>query len=91
MHVCVIPDEGENLRLNENSEKSSDLTYHKKDADTDTSSYDRVLNVLKKLDTLYGPTMQRMHKPVVEGNYKFMGDIRVIPIMEHEDDEIRWE
>ena len=45
MHV--IPDEGESVRHNERS-KSSEFTYHKKDATTDTSEYDRVLNTLKK-------------------------------------------
>ena len=34
MHVHVIHDEGENVRQNEISEKSSEFTYHKKDADT---------------------------------------------------------
>ena len=30
--------------------------YHNKDADTDTSLYDGVLNKLKKIDTQYNPT-----------------------------------
>ena len=51
-----------------NSEKSSELTYLKKDADADTSAYGRELNALKKLDTSYKPTMQKMHNPVIEGN-----------------------
>ena len=34
--VHVIPDEGETVRLNKIYEKSSELTYHNKDADTDT-------------------------------------------------------
>ena len=37
MPVNIIPDEGEIVRLNEISEKSSDLTYLNKDAETDTS------------------------------------------------------
>ena len=52
MPVHVIYDEGERVRPNEISERSSDLTYLKKDADADTSAYDRVLIALKKLDTL---------------------------------------
>ena len=48
MPVHVIPDEGERVRPNENSEKSSDLIYLKKDIDADTSAYDRVLHSLKK-------------------------------------------
>ena len=50
--VHLIPDKGEIVRPNENSENSSEFMYHKKDADTYTSSYDRVLNALKKLDAL---------------------------------------
>ena len=84
MHL--IPDEGETVRPNEIYEKSSELTYLKKDADEDTSAYDRLFNALKKLDTEYNPTMQNMHDPVIEVNYKVTGDTRVIPIMEHEDD-----
>ena len=49
--VNVIPDEGESVRLNERL-KSSDFMYHKKDANTDTSEYDRVLNAFKKSCTL---------------------------------------
>ena len=33
--------------------------YHKKDDNTDTSEYDRVLNALKKLDNLYNMTMPK--------------------------------
>ena len=83
--VHVIPDEGERVRPNEISDKSSDLTYLNKDADADTSAYDRVLNGLEKLDKLYNPTMQKMHDPVIEVNYKVKVDTRVIPIVEHED------
>ena len=32
----------------------------------------------------------KMHDPVIEGNYKVTGDLRVIPILEHEDDKIQW-
>ena len=46
MHVNVIPDEVEIVRPNEISEMSSDLTYRKKDAYTDMSVYNRVLNAL---------------------------------------------
>ena len=55
MHI--IPDEGEIVRPDENSEKSSELMYHKKDSYTDTSSYGRLLNSLKKIDTSHNPTM----------------------------------
>ena len=41
--------------------------YHKKKADTDTSAYDRVRNVLKNVDTSYNTTMLKMHKPINEG------------------------
>ena len=68
MHV--ISDEGEIVRPNENS-KSSDLMYQKKDTKTYTSLYDRVLNALKKLDTLYNLTVTRMNQPV---KYKATGD-----------------
>ena len=37
MTVHVMPDEVENVRPKENSEKSSDFTYHNKDDDTGTS------------------------------------------------------
>ena len=69
---------------------SSGIMYLKKDTDSDTSEYDRVLNSLKKLDTSYNPTMQKMHDTVIEGNYKVTGDMRVIPIVDHKDDEIQW-
>ena len=39
MTVHVIPDEGERVRPDRNSEKSSEFTHHKQDADTDTSLY----------------------------------------------------
>ena len=52
MPVHVIPDKVEILRPNDIYEKSSELTYLKKDVDADTSSYNIVLNALKKLDTL---------------------------------------
>ena len=57
MHMHIIPDEGEKVRQNNISEKSSELTYLKKDTDAETSYYDRVLNSLNKLDTLYNPMM----------------------------------
>ena len=88
MPVCVIPDEGERLRPNENSEKSIEFKYRKKDADTDTSLYDRVLNSLKKLYAFYNPTIKNMHEPVIEVNYKVMGDTRVILIVEHENEKL---
>ena len=66
--------------------KSSDFTHHKKDTNTDTSEYDRVLNALKELDTLYNPTMQRMHELVIKVKYKVTGNTRVVLIvMEHEE------
>ena len=54
------------------------------------SAYDRLLNAMKKLDTTYNPMTQKMHDPVIEVNYKVTGDTRVIPIVEHADDEIQW-
>ena len=90
MPVHVIPDEGESVRPNKNDEKSSEFTYHKKDADTYISLYDRVMNALKKLDKLYNPTMQRMYKPFTKGNYKATGYTRVITIVEQGDDETQW-
>ena len=78
------------MRPNEIYDKSSELMHPKKYSDTDTSAYDRLLKALKKLDTLYSPTMQKMQNPVIKGNYKVTGDTRVIPIMDHEDDEIQW-
>ena len=53
------------MRLNKNSEKSSEFTYHKKYADKDTSFYDRVLDALKKLDTSYNSIMQKIHEPFI--------------------------
>ena len=90
MPVKVTPDEVERVRPNKISENSSELTYLNKDVDADMSAYDRVLYSLKKLDTLYNPTMHKMHNPFIEGNYKVTGDTRVIPIVEHKDDEIQW-
>ena len=87
MHV--IPDDGKRVGPNKISEKSSELPYQNKDADTNNSSYNRVLNSLKKLDTLYNPKMQNMHTPVIEVNYKATGDTRFIPIVEHEDEKIQ--
>ena len=51
MPVHVIPDEEEIGRPNKISENSSEFTYHKKEADIDTSAYNIILNVLNKLDT----------------------------------------
>ena len=84
MPVHVIPDEGERVRLNGISENSSELTYHNKDSDAETSVYNRVLNSLNiYIYTLYNPTMQKMHKPVIEGNYNVTGYTRVVPIVEN--------
>ena len=47
------------------------------------------MNALKKLDTWYNPTMQKMHDPVIEGTYKVTGDTGVITTMEHEYDKIQ--
>ena len=88
MPLHVIPDEGEIVIPNEISENSSELTYHNKYAYIDKSSYNRVLNSPKKLDTTYNPRFQKIHKPVIEDNYKVTVDTRVIPTVEHEDDEI---
>ena len=65
MPVQIVPDEGESVRPNEKSEKSSEVTYHKKYDNTDTSYYDRVLNAIKQLYTLYNPTMKKTSKPVI--------------------------
>ena len=73
---------------NEISENSSELSYHKKDVDADMSSYDRVINELKELYTSYIPTRQKMHEPVIKGNCKVTRGTRVIPIMEHEYENI---
>ena len=59
---------GKRARLNKISENLSDLTYHKKDVDADTSAYNIVLNTLKKLDESCNPTMQNIHEPVMEGH-----------------------
>ena len=90
MPVQEIPDEVESVRSNENSEKSSKFTYHKKDANIETSQYGSVLNALKKLDTSYNPKMTKIHKPDINGNYKLTGDTRVILIVEKKDEEIQW-
>ena len=55
MHVSF--DEEEKVRSNELYDKSSEITYLKRDADTYTLAYDRLLNALKKLYKLYNPTM----------------------------------
>ena len=78
------------MRPNEISEKSSELTYLKKYAGADMSAYDRVLNALENLDISYNPTIQKIHDPVIEGNYRVTGDTGVIPIVEHEDEKIQW-
>ena len=57
------------MRLNKNYEKFSEFAYPKKYSDTDTSSHDRLLNVLKKLDTSHKPMIQKMHEPFIEGNH----------------------
>ena len=51
--VQIIPYEVESVRPKENLDNSSDFTYHKKDANTDTSLYNMVLNALKNIDTSY--------------------------------------
>ena len=48
------------------------------------------MNALKRLDTSYNLTMQKMHDSFIEGNYKVTGDKIVIPILEHKYDEIQW-
>ena len=90
MHMHIIPDEGKRVRRNEIFEKSSDLTYLNKDADADTLAYDGLLNALKKLDKAYNPKIHKMHKPVIEGNYKVTGYTKFIPIVEHKDGKIQW-
>ena len=88
MHV--IPGEREIVNPNKKS-KSSEFTYHKKDDNTDKSAYDKVLNALKKLDTLYNPTIPRMHEPVIKVKYKVTGNTRVfLIVMEHGEYEMQW-
>ena len=78
------------MRPNENS-NPSESTYHKKDANKDTSEYDRVLNALKKLDTSYTTTMQRIHEPFTKGKYKVTGETKFNQIsVEHKKYEIQW-
>ena len=48
---------------------------------TYTSSYDRVLNTIKKLDTSYNPKIPMMYDPFTEGNYTVTVDTIVIPIV----------
>ena len=75
---------------NENSQ-SSGFTYHKKDDNTYTVYYDRVLTAMNMLDTLYNLNMPRMYEPVIEGKYTATGDTRIIPIaVEHKEEEIQW-
>ena len=81
MPLPIIPDEGESMRSNENP-KSTEFTYHKKGAKTNTSAYNRVLNSLNKLYSSYNLTITRMN--VIKGNYNVNGDIRVILIVEQE-------
>ena len=69
------------MRPKINYDNSSEFMYLKKYAKADTSAYNRVLNALNNLDTSYKPTMQKMHHPVIEVNYKVTGDTRVIPIV----------
>ena len=57
----VIPDEGEIVIPNEIYENSSELRYPKKDADSDTSVYDIVLNALNNLYKSYKTTMQKIY------------------------------
>ena len=78
------------MRPKEISKKSSELMYLNKEADSETSAYNSVLNALNKLDTSYNSTMQKMKDPVIEGNYRVTGDTRVIPILRHKDDETHW-
>ena len=51
MPVHMIIDEGELVRPKEISKKSSELMYLNKEADSETSAYNSVLNALNKLDT----------------------------------------
>ena len=81
---------GRNSEADFFSEKSSELTYLNKDTYTDTSAYNRVLNAPKKLDASYNPTMQNIHDPAIEGNYKVTRDTSVTTIIDHEDEKIQW-
>ena len=90
MPVHVIPDEREKVSPNKNLDKSSEFMHSKKYANTDTSYYDRVLAALKNLDTSYNPTTAKVHKLVIEGKYKVMGETIVVLIVEHKYDKISW-
>ena len=48
------------MRPNVIYEKSSELTYHKKEEEADMPAYNMVLNAMKKLDTQYNQTMKKM-------------------------------
>ena len=74
MTVHITPDDEERVRPNEISEKSSDITYLKKDADAEKSPQNKVLNTLKELDTLYKPIMQNNNDPFME--WKLQGKER---------------
>ena len=55
------------------------------------SEYDRVLNALYELDTLYNQTMSRMHEPVNKRKYKVTGNTRfVLIVMENEEYQMHW-
>ena len=65
MSVLVIPDEGLSERLNKTPKFLSENAYQNNYDNTNKSLYDRVLNVLKKLDTPYNLTMTKIHEPVI--------------------------
>ena len=44
-----------------------------KNAKTDTSASDGIINALKKLDTLYNLTMPRIYEPLTKRKYKVTG------------------
>ena len=69
--------------------KSSYFTYHKKEADTDTSEDDRLLDAPIKIDTLCYPNITQNHKPIIEGKYRVTRYTRaILIIMEHKEYEI---
>ena len=60
----VLPDKGEIGRKNKIT-KSSEFTYHNKEADTETSAYDRGINELKQ-NNQYIPTLPNINEPIIE-------------------------
>ena len=52
--------------------------------------YKHAQQALKKIDASYNPIMTKAHKPITGGKYKVTDDKRIILIIEHEEDDIKW-